>query len=72
MKSILYAVMSCKIFSVICSNVFNYLDFNHLERRHGRVVRAARLWCRKSPLGCEFEAGLRHGMTGKLSLSTQL
>ena len=41
------------------------------ERRRGRVVRAARLRCRKSPLGREFEAGLRHAATGKLSLSTQ-
>ena len=40
------------------------------ERRPGRVVRAARLWCRKSPYR-EFEARLRHAATGKLSLSTQ-
>ena len=42
-----------------------------LERRSGRVVRAIRLWCIKLPDGREFEAGLRHPTTGKLSLSTQ-
>ena len=35
------------------------------------MVRAARLWCTKSPEGREFEAGFRHPTTGKLSLSTQ-
>ena len=30
------------------------------------VVVAARLQCRKSPEGREFEAGLRHPTTGKL------
>ena len=39
------------------------------ERRHGQVVRAALLWCRKSPEGHEFKTGLRHPTTGKLSLS---
>ena len=39
------------------------------ERRRGRVFRAARLRCRKSPSGCEFEAGLRHATTGKLSVN---
>ena len=47
------------------------ISYFHGERRRGRVVRAARLWCRKSPLSCEFEARLRHAATGKLSLSTQ-
>ena len=42
-----------------------------LERRHGRVVRAAWLWCRNSPQSHEFEAGLSHATTRKLSLSTQ-
>ena len=42
-----------------------------LERRRGRVVKAARLRRRKSPQGREFEAGLRHATTGQLSLSTQ-
>ena len=41
------------------------------EMRRGRLVRAVRLWCRKSQYCCEFEAGLRHATTGKLSLSTQ-
>ena len=40
------------------------------ERRRGRVVRAARLRCRKSPNGCEFEARLRHATNGKLSVNT--
>ena len=35
------------------------------------MVRAAWLWCRKSPKGPEFEARLRYPTTGKLSLSTQ-
>ena len=42
-----------------------------LERRRSQVVRAARLWCRKSPQGREFEAELCHATTGKLSLSTR-
>ena len=41
------------------------------ERRRGQVVREARLWCKNSPYGCEFEAGLRHATTGKISLLTQ-
>ena len=41
------------------------------QKRHGRVVRDARLWCRKSPEGHEFEPGLHHPATGKLSLSTK-
>ena len=47
----------------------------YMEKQGGAVVkwliRAAWLWCRKSPQGCEFKAGLCHAMTGKLSLSTQ-
>ena len=39
------------------------------QHRCSRVVRAARLWCRKSPQGREFEAGLHHATTGKLSLN---
>ena len=35
------------------------------------MVIAACLWCRKSLEGHEFEAGLRHPTTGKLSLSTK-
>ena len=31
----------------------------------------ARLWCRKSPEGREFEVGLRHLTTGNLSASTK-
>ena len=42
------------------------------ERRRGRVVRATRLRCRKSPKGCEFEAGLRHANTGKLSVNPEV
>ena len=42
-----------------------------VERRHSRVVRAAWLWCRKSPEGGGLEAGLRHPTIRKLSLSTQ-
>ena len=34
------------------------------------MVRVALLWCRKSPEGHEFKAGLHHPMTVKLSLST--
>ena len=41
------------------------------ERPRSRVVRAARLWCRKSPDGREFEGGLHHPTTGKFSLLTQ-
>ena len=37
-----------------------------LERCHSEVVRAAWLWCRKSPEGIEVKAGLSHPMTGKL------
>ena len=36
---------------------------------YSRVVTAAWLWCRRSPEGREFKAGLRHPATGKLSLS---
>ena len=39
------------------------------ERCRGQVVRGGWLWCRKSPLGHELEAGLHHAVTGKLSLS---
>ena len=50
------------------------IGFKHLlwenERRRGRVVRAAWLWCRVA-VSREFEARLRHTATGKLSLSTQ-
>ena len=42
-----------------------------LERRRSRVVRAAWLWCRKSPEGREFKAGLCHPTTGKQSLLNQ-
>ena len=40
------------------------------ERRRSRVFRAARLWCRKSLEGREFEAGLRHPTSGKFCLCT--
>ena len=33
------------------------------------MVNVAWLWCRKSPEGPEFKAGLRHLKTGKLCLS---
>ena len=39
-----------------------------LERCCSWLVRAARLECRKLQEGCEFKAGLRCLMTGKLSL----
>ena len=39
--------------------------------RRGRVVRAARLWCRKSPYRVSSRLGCEHAATGKLSLSTQ-
>ena len=55
--------------AVYCIKSTYLIEF--LERLCGRVVRAARLWCRKSPYGCEFEAGLCHAMIGKLSLSAQ-
>ena len=32
------------------------------------MVRGAGLWCRRLPEGREFEAGLHHPTTGKLSL----
>ena len=38
------------------------------ERRRSRVVRAARLWGRKSPKGREIEPGM-HPTTGKLSVN---
>ena len=38
---------------------------------HGLVVTVIRLWCRKSPKCREFEPGLGHPATGKLSLTTQ-
>ena len=40
------------------------------ERRRGRVVRAARLYSRKSPYRVS-SIRLRHSATGKLSLSPQ-
>ena len=55
-----------------CSISVSGNDFAQLcrsERRHGRVVRAARLWCRKSPEGCEFEDGLRHPTMKILSVN---
>ena len=58
----------------MCSCMSKFFPLNaecREERRRARVVTAARLRCRKSPLGREFEAGLRHATTGKLSLSTQ-
>ena len=61
------------VFSVACSSLFACVilrDSKHYGRRRGRVVRAVRLWCGKSPYR-EFEARLRHAATGKLSLSTQ-
>ena len=51
------------------STIFVFRELG--ERRRGRVVRAARLWCRKVAVSHEFEARLRHAATGKLSLSTQ-
>ena len=36
------------------------------------MVRAAWLWCRKLPEGCESEAELRHPTTGKLSVNTAI
>ena len=42
-----------------------------IDRHLGRVVRAAKLWCRKSPEGSEFETGLHHLTAGKLSLLIQ-
>ena len=33
------------------------------------MIRLAWLWCRKSPEGCEFEAGFHHLTTGKVSVS---
>ena len=53
--------ISCDIRGYVEMSVFE-------ERLRGRLVRAARLWCRMSPLGREFEAGLCHAATGKLSL----
>ena len=41
------------------------------ERRRIRVVGLARLWCRRSPEGREFEAGFRHPTNEKLIPSTQ-
>ena len=43
-----------------------------LERRRGRVVRAARLWCRKSPyrvssrLGCAMRLSVNPAVNGYL------
>ena len=42
------------------------------SKRHcSRVVRATWLWCRKPHEGPEFEVGLGHPTTRKLSLSTE-
>ena len=45
--------------------------YTDIERHHGRVVRAARLWSKKVAVSREFEARLPHAATGKRSLSTQ-
>ena len=45
-----------------------YCRINMLEMGHGRVVRVAWLWLRKSLVKCEFEAGLLPAATGKLCL----
>ena len=46
----------------------NKIVMSMLERRNSQVVRAAWLWCRKSPEGREFKAGFCHPTTGELSL----
>ena len=48
---ILYAPVFAMVQS-LCSennNLFSTDDYIVIQRRRGRVVRAARLWCRKSP-----------------------
>ena len=42
-----------------------------VERHLSKVIRVAQLLCRKLPEGSNFEDGLRHWTTGKLSVSTQ-
>ena len=46
------------------------LDKINLERRRGGVIRTA-VMVQNVAVKYELEAGLRHAMTGKLSLSTQ-
>ena len=45
------------------------INHNSYRRRHSRVVRDARLCCRKSSEGREFEPGLHHPTTGTLSVN---
>ena len=47
------------------------VQVSRYERCCGQKVRAAGLWCIKLQKGGEFEAGLSHPVTRKLSLSTQ-
>ena len=41
--------------------------YSLIERCGSRVVRAARLWCRKSPEGRESEAGIRHQVQAEVT-----
>ena len=46
-----------------------FINDGEAPQSSGWRLRAAWLWCRNSLGGCEFETGLCHPMTGKLSLT---
>ena len=55
-------------FIYLASNVFSVVIGDAVDEW---LKATTRLWCRNSPEGREVEPGLRHPMTGILSLSTQ-
>ena len=53
-------------YMLLCPHIYGRKQYIVTEKRRGRVVRAARLWCRMSSLSASTRLGF-----GKLTLSTQ-
>ena len=48
-----------KLATLYPANIIKSAIVEWSQRRRSQVARAPWLWCRKSPEGCEFKAGLR-------------